>query len=273
MRRLIDVGAARLAVEEAGPIGAPALVLLHSSNRDRRMWDVLAPELAAEHRVVRFDARGFGESPPAAEPYSGADDVAALIGVLGLPSATLIGASFGGRVALDTAIAHPGVVDGVVMLGGRPSGSPYRLLEEERELIAAAEEAETRGDWARRAEIDVDLWIVGPTRHRSQLDAAFLSESLATASASARLLEDQPGRLCRPLDPPAVDRLHEVIAPVLCIVGAHDFGFVRGALESMSRGISTYEGLVIPNAAHFPELEQPRAVLEVLLPWLRRHER
>ena len=67
-----------LAHDVAGPHDGPALVLLHSSVCDRRMWDgQWAPLVEAGFRVVRPDFRTCGESPAATAPYSDDGDVLA----------------------------------------------------------------------------------------------------------------------------------------------------------------------------------------------------
>ena len=53
------------------------MVLVHGFALDRRMWDDIAPDLAATYRVVRYDCRGFGaSSPPEPDvPYTHADEI------------------------------------------------------------------------------------------------------------------------------------------------------------------------------------------------------
>src|SRR5690349_2994042 len=90
----------------------PALVLLHSGVCDRRMWDAQWPGLVdAGFRVVRCDFRGFGQTPPADRPYSNADDVLTLLDSLGIERAALVGASYGGQVALEVAALRPALVE------------------------------------------------------------------------------------------------------------------------------------------------------------------
>ena len=60
----------------------PALVLLHSTVCDRRMWDTQWPVLVdAGYRVVRCDFRGYGETPVPQGPHDDAADVLDLAGV------------------------------------------------------------------------------------------------------------------------------------------------------------------------------------------------
>lgn len=103
----------------------PALVLLHGSVLSRAIWrglGYLAP-LAAEHTVIRIDLRGHGRSgaPHDPEAYTQDTFVADLLAVLdaeGVGRAALLGYSLGARVALSTALRHPGRVRRLVSLGG-----------------------------------------------------------------------------------------------------------------------------------------------------------
>jgi pimeloyl-ACP methyl ester carboxylesterase len=86
-----------------------AVVLVHAGICDSRQWDDQWPTFTAVHRVLRIDLRGFGRTPQGDEPYSSAGDVLALLDRLGIERAALVGTSMGGRVALEAAIARPGL--------------------------------------------------------------------------------------------------------------------------------------------------------------------
>ena len=91
-----------LAYDETGD--GPAVLLLHYTVCDRRMWDPQVPALAAAgHRVVRCDLRGYGDTPVPTAPWSNSGDVAQLLDALGIATAAVVGASGGGRVALEFA--------------------------------------------------------------------------------------------------------------------------------------------------------------------------
>jgi pimeloyl-ACP methyl ester carboxylesterase len=96
---------ARLVYEVAGD--GPAVVLIHGFGLDMRMGDPQLGPLAARFRVVRYDCRGFGASGPLdpGVPYTHAGDLVALLDYLGIGDAVLVGLSFGGRVALQAALA------------------------------------------------------------------------------------------------------------------------------------------------------------------------
>src|ERR1700761_6721221 len=85
-----------------GPADAPALLLLNSLGTDLRMWDAQAAALRGEFRIVRCDARGHGDSPYTAGPWTLADlgaDVLRLLDLLGIEEAHVAGVSLGGATA------------------------------------------------------------------------------------------------------------------------------------------------------------------------------
>ncbi|WDZ84568.1 alpha/beta fold hydrolase [Micromonospora cathayae] len=91
----------------------PPLVLLHGGIGSGEMFAPLLPALTAHRRVVTVDLQAHGRTPDVDRPLRHewlADDVAALLGHLGLAGADLLGYSLGGAVALRTAIQHPGLV-------------------------------------------------------------------------------------------------------------------------------------------------------------------
>lgn len=264
--------AARFAVWDHGDQSAPALLLLHAGNAVSSMWDSIVPALLPDHRVVRYDARGFGQSSPVTGHYRGSDDPLAVMDELDIPRATLIGASFGGRVALDTALSAPDRVSGVVMMGARPSGAPFHLTAAEQALSDATDEAEAAEDWTRRAEQEVDVWSVGPTRRREQVEPGFLAAAIRQAHEHVELLKTYPSAYSDQGEPPAFARLRELASPLLSVVGEHDLAAIRSTQsETVRLAGAGGRAVRIADAAHFPSVEQPAAVLAALLPWLREH--
>jgi pimeloyl-ACP methyl ester carboxylesterase len=261
---------ARIAVWDEGDESSPVLLLLHAGNAASTMWDSMMPALSSGRRVVRYDARGFGESSPVSTHYRSSDDPVAVMDALGITRATLIGASFGGQVALDTALAAPERIAGVVMIGAGPSGAPFETTAAEQALSDAMDEAEAAGDWARRAELEVDVWSVGPTRGRDQVDATFLAAAVRHAHDHVDLLKTAPSAYGDRGDPPAFPRLRELRSPLLSIVGEHDLAAIQ-SIQPVMVDLAGAGGTAvrIADAAHFPSVEQPEAVLAALLPWLR----
>jgi pimeloyl-ACP methyl ester carboxylesterase len=95
------------------------LVLLHGGFGSSAQFGPTLPALAAGRQVVAVDLQSHGRSPTADRPMrfeTMADDIAELIGVLGLERAAIMGFSLGGGVALRTGIQHPDVVDRLVLV-------------------------------------------------------------------------------------------------------------------------------------------------------------
>ena len=97
----------------------PPLILLHGGFGATGMFGDLLPALAAHRQVIGVDLQGHGRTADIDRPLRiehMADDIAALIEHLGLASASVMGYSLGGAVALQTAIRHPAAVDRLVVV-------------------------------------------------------------------------------------------------------------------------------------------------------------
>jgi pimeloyl-ACP methyl ester carboxylesterase len=99
-------------IELPGPQGAPLVVMVHGG-RDRSGSFRPVANLLDDFRVVLYDRRGYGESPVPERPLRFEDHVDDLLWVLGEREATVIGHSWGGHVALATAVRRPDLVRSV----------------------------------------------------------------------------------------------------------------------------------------------------------------
>ncbi|HEX2103810.1 MAG TPA: alpha/beta fold hydrolase [Solirubrobacteraceae bacterium] len=128
-----DVNGLSLYYEEHGA-GAP-LVLLHGGIGASEMFAAILDELAEHRRVIAVDLQGHGHTADIDRPLRAellADDIAALIGHLGLERAEVMGYSLGGMVALRTAIQHPARVRRLVLVS-----IPFRRDGSFPEVLAA----------------------------------------------------------------------------------------------------------------------------------------
>src|SRR4051794_37507246 len=122
-----------------------AVVLVHSTACDRRMWDPQVPALSdAGYLVVRCDLRGYGDTPVPDRPYDDARDVLDLLDLLAVENVALIGASGGGRVALELAARWPYRVNALALLcsaltGHEPSPELRAYGEREHALLDAGD--------------------------------------------------------------------------------------------------------------------------------------
>jgi pimeloyl-ACP methyl ester carboxylesterase len=91
---------------------APAIVFLHEGIADSRLWEPQWTSFAMRYRLLRCDLSGFGRTPIERLPVTHAQDVVSLLDELDISSAGIVGASLGGRVALELAVARPDLVYG-----------------------------------------------------------------------------------------------------------------------------------------------------------------
>jgi 3-oxoadipate enol-lactonase len=247
---------ARLVYEVAG--NGPAVVLIHGFGLDMRMWDPQAAPLADRFRVVRYDCRGFGASGPLdpAVPYTHAGDLVAILDHLDIDGAVLAGLSFGGRVALQTALAAPDRVRGLVLLDAVLDGVPWDP-ESARALEYVARQVEAGGVRAGR-----EAWLVHPlfaaARERPDLAAALAA--MVAGYPGQHWLGQDPHRQTRA----PIDVLEGVTGPALVAVGERDVPGFREMSAVLARRIPGAAYRVIAGAGHMVSMEQPAAVSELL---------
>jgi pimeloyl-ACP methyl ester carboxylesterase len=252
---VIEVPGATLTYDVAGDPSNPVVLFVHAGVATRAMWDPQFDDLAADHRVVRYDTRGFGESAGTDEPFRDRHDLLAVMDAVGAERAVLVGASRGGRIALDAALDAPGRVSGLVTIGSTPSGQHEgEPTPREQELIAKMEEASAIGAYEQLVELEVAYWDLGPTREIDDVDPAFLARAIELNVGAAHF--DFAG-LDQPLEPAAVDRLHELDIPALIVVGDHDETDSRAGYDLLLAGLPRAEGFRFPDSAHLPSVEHP----------------
>jgi pimeloyl-ACP methyl ester carboxylesterase len=126
--RFIATGDARLHVREAGPEGAPRILLIHGASSNlRELWGPLAAEFSPLHRVIAYDRPGMGHSTRpkrAAETLALQARMAAhVLADAGEGRAIIVGHSLGAAVSLRLALDYPNLVSGLVLIA--PASHPY----------------------------------------------------------------------------------------------------------------------------------------------------
>jgi pimeloyl-ACP methyl ester carboxylesterase len=147
--RRVSVGDLRLHyLEWPGPAGAPVLLLLHGYLGHAHWWDLVAPWLAHQYRVIAPDFGGMGDSAARAS-YSYAQfygEITGLVDALGLGGCIGIGHSFGGRALLYACQARPEQFTRAIVVDSRLGSpeDPVRGFDEEwrpKKRYPAAEDA------------------------------------------------------------------------------------------------------------------------------------
>ena len=247
-----DTDGVRLAYDVAG--SGPPLILLHAGIVDRRMWDGVVPLLTDVATVIRYDARGFGESsrPPDGESARW-DDLFAVMDAAGVERAHLVGVSQGAETALDATLTAPERVDHLVMCGAGMRGWPFRDELNARWKLEV--EAWERGDLDGCAEESMVTWFDGPQRLAIEADPTIRRRAWEMQRRAIELENDDA--TARAPEPPSSERLGEVRATTLVAVGELDQPDMIAIAERLATGIPNARHVVLPGVAHLPPMERP----------------
>ena len=255
---------ARINYERTGE-GMP-VIFLHAGVADSRLWGPQVDAFAKHFDVIRPDMRGFGKSELPPGPWSPRADLLALVDALQLKPAHLIGCSMGGSLAIDFALDHPERVSKLVIVDGGVSGQPEK--PEYDYLGAEVDAADKAGDHVALNQAEMHLWLDGPYRAKGYVRQELRDLFLEMNGGNIENDWDSAPIENR-LEPPAFERLSEITAPTLVIVGDKDLAPVLETADLLASSIRGARKHVIRDAAHLPSLEHPdefnRVVLEFLL--------
>jgi pimeloyl-ACP methyl ester carboxylesterase len=210
----IRIDGVDLHVTEAGT-GSPVL-LIHASGFDGDWPPALLAALAADHRVIAYDRRGYSRSqhPPIRDYHRHAEDAAALLHERNAAPATVVGYSAGGLVALDLAVGHPDLVTSLLLVEPPLYGRKHIDFSMARAFLAAQVLRRLKGDvaaaerfirWTSGYATGGTLWDEFPeeTRNRVRSNATVMLEEMRAP--------DTPNL--------ARDRLATISCPVTCVTG------------------------------------------------------
>jgi pimeloyl-ACP methyl ester carboxylesterase len=271
--QFVTIGGFRLYYREAGPKDAPVLVLLHGFGANTTSWDAVIPRLRDDYRLIVPDLIGFGYSARStARVFTmrrWAAHVAGLLDHLGVATATLVGNSMGGGVALQFAWDYPEraerlvLVDAVAGYDGR-GGSPAPLL----------------GEVLRRTPLGPMLLAWGfedEARFRKALEFMYHDpsrlqpETLAGYLAPRRVRGSVDGILAMAATPPDTDlpnAVPSIWTPTLILWGRDDRLVPPRFAEMLARDLPNHRLVWIDECGHLPQEEQPEAFVAALRAFL-----
>jgi pimeloyl-ACP methyl ester carboxylesterase len=263
----IEIEGAVLAGLEQGD-GLP-VVFLHAGVCDKRMWlEQMAAVADAGWHAIAYDRRGFGETESPDEPFSHLDDLEALLDALDIHAAIFVGCSAGGGLAVDFALEHPGRVIGLVLIGTAISGAPWETSPAEMGIEMAEEDAAERGDLELLNKVEAHAWLDGPRAQNGRVAGAarelFLDMN-GVALAKGALTQEEPRA-------DAWDRVDQIAAPALLIVGDEDFTAIIDRHETLSETMPNAFAVMLEGVAHIPSIERPDLTNSLLLQFLEAFE-
>lgn len=232
------------------------------------MWDPQWETFSRSHRVVRYDQRGFGRSPIGPGRFSNARDLLDLIEQQALESVALVGVSMGGRIALEVSLARPELIEALVLVG---AGLPGHQWSAEMKAADEAEQAAlARGDLDEAVEVTLRTWVDGPRRRPEDVDPEVRAR-VAEMQRRAYELQLPVWETAEeePLVGDLAERIGEVGAPTLVLVGEEDVPDMHEIADRLERELPNARRASIADTAHVPSLERPREFDQLVLPFLQ----
>lgn len=232
----------------------PCVLLLHAFPLDLAMWDAEARALEAGQRVVRFDCRGFGASPPGDGLLSMeriADDAAGLLDHLGVSRAVVCGLSMGGYAAFAMVRRHPGRLRGLVLADTRAAADSE---EGRRGRASLAEKVRQQG--APPAAEALVPRLLGETSLRERPELVARVREVILKTSPQGIVDALAGLAARADSTPT---LREIRVPTLVVCGEEDGLTPVSEARALQQAIAGSRLEVVPRAGHLANLENPPA--------------
>jgi len=238
------------------------IIFVHGGLVDSRVWNDQFQEFAKRYRVIRYDLRGFGKSAEPSGSFSPLEDLHALLGFLRVEHATVVGVSLGGMIATDFALEYPQTVEALVLVG---SGLRGDKRPQDKQMAAIYQTARRDGAEAYAEKMMATPLLAGVRNNpavRSRMRQMLIDNYKALASLGPNIT-----RFPQPL---TIDRLENVRARTLVIVGSEDHPDLRAIAEILHSKIPGAQKVVIEGASHHPNIEQPKKFNRIVLSFLRK---
>jgi 3-oxoadipate enol-lactonase len=225
------------------------VVLTHGLGGDLHYWDATVAALVPQHRILRWDVRGSGQSAKPAGPYSPAlfaDDLAHLLDALGIERAHMVGISMGGVITQSFALRHHERVNSLVLVSTSSEVGPQATANWQR----LADRIERNGFDPRTADASRSVapaFAVDHPEILAQLMQQTISNVPHAYAAAARAMSDYHFTAA----------LAAVTAPTLILQGLDDQLTPPGGAVKLRRALPRARLVMIPGAGHNLPIEQP----------------
>jgi pimeloyl-ACP methyl ester carboxylesterase len=244
----------------AGPPDRPLVAFTHGAAIDHREWDAACTAVGAEYRLVTWDVRMHGASRPNTALFTIArvtDDLVALLDALGAEQAILVGYSMGGNITQEVIFRYPTRVRAAVLLGC--ANNVGKLTTADRIGLGLSGPLFALYPWGLLRRQSADASTDRP-EVRKYLYEAFShmtkDEFVTVLLTLVRSLHEEP--------------VYRILVPFLLTHGAHDkTGNIRRAAPAWAQREPKCEYVVIPDAGHMANMDNPAFFNSLLLRFLR----
>ncbi|MGH8688251.1 MAG: 3-oxoadipate enol-lactonase [Burkholderiales bacterium] len=247
-----------------GKEGAPWLVLSHSLACSVRMWDPQIEALKGEYRILAYDTRGHGASEAPKGAYTLemlADDLKALLEALSVKQPHYCGLSMGGMIGQTFALKYPGVFR-TLTLADTTSSYPAGAWPLWQARIKTAEDQ----GMAPLVQSTLERWFTEPFRKSNPAPVAAVGKLIASTPVAGYV------GCCYAI--PKINltaRLKEIKAPMLVLCGDQDPGTPPAMAKEIHDNAPGSKLVMIPQAAHLSNLENPAAFTKAMRDFLAAH--
>ena len=257
---LLNVNGTTLHYRIDGPEHGPVVMLSNSLASDLTMWDLQIPELVENgYRVLRYDSRGHGRSALPEGPYSIellTDDAVGLMDALGLDKVHFCGLSMGGMVGQMLATRYADRLVSLTLSSTSAHIGPREIWDERIELVRES-------GMNAVADATIDRWFTKAGQKRLPAEVEKVRQMILNAPAAGFCaccvaIRDMDQR----------ESIRAISTQTLVVVGEHDPGTPVAASELIHGRITASKMKIIPDAAHFVNVEQAAAFNSVLFEFL-----
>ncbi len=242
------------------------LILIAGLASDSQSWLPVIDGLSKHNRLIIFDNRGIGRSPldnKGITVQKMTDDCVELMEYLNLPSASILGHSMGGMIAMDLAIRYPDKVDKLILEATSPCIS-MRNKELFNDWVTYLKSGMEKELWFR----NMYYWIFSPAFFK---DEEMLNQAVQMAvdypyPQSAKSFENQVNAVSVFN---YISEISKIQSPTLVMFGQEDLLFSELETAVLFKDLSNSNTIIIPKAAHSIHIDNPEGFTKAVVDFLR----
>ena len=261
---IAEVNGTRLYYEIAGS-GDP-IVLIHGNGGDRRHWDEQFEVFTQNHKVIRYDVRGFGKSamPVQEESYSSYGDLKALLEHFSISKAHICGLSMGCGIAVDFVLTYPEMSSSLIAVGpwvsGYDSPTAGELWEIFEKIPSIVKEKGTKAAMDYWWDEEFKNVIINPRIAERMKEIGYDYSFWHFTNHYSEYV----------VKPPAAQQIDKISLPTLIITAEYDLKACREVADLLEQNIANAKKVVIANAGHIMNMEKPAEFNKVIIDWMKK---
>ena len=245
-------------------VGDKVVVLLHGYLENMLVWEEFVPLLYKELRVITLDIPGHGISEVKGEIHSMdylADTLALALDKLGIASATVVGHSMGGYMALAFAERHPERLDGLVLLHSTPYADSEEMRKNRQREISLIKSG--KKELLAHTAPEAGFAVENRKRFRTEIEDLQQTIYLTEDAGIVALLNGMIERKAQS------EMLHALGKPILFVLGRKDGYIVAEVAEKMVAEHPEAKVVWLENSGHMGFIEEPQACAKALLEFVK----